>query len=240
MSCSNSLNRLNNSSTNTRREQNKYCAVKSCKYFHGTKEFGVEVHMFRYISKCFKIINVVRIIFYHFNLIHLFRFPKDEILSNEWKKAVGIDINTIVLGRICIEHFKKTHFQRNDKYHVILKPNVIPSVFPNQNELNENSSNNEVEIRLNKECLQCTQKDKSLADIQQKYQDQIKTIETKIITLKSSLKKARNRAYYLDSCNSKLNTAISHLKEDKIIDEKLSKAIEVSSNYFNIRSYCNS
>lgn len=233
MSCSNSLN---NSSTNTRREQNKCCAVKSCKYFHGTKEFGVEVHMFRYIYNTidgFKIINVVRIIFYHFNLIHLFRFPKDEILSNEWKKAVGIDINTIVLGRICIEHFKKTDFQRNDKYHVTLKPNVIPSVFPNQNELNENSSNSEVEIRLNNECLQCTQKDESLAVIQQKYQDQIKTMDSKIITLKSSLKKARNRAYYLDSCNSKLNTAISHLKEEKIIDEKLSKAIEVSSNYCN-------
>lgn len=120
-----------------------------------------------------------------------------------------------------------------------MKKDAIPSIFQNQNEIDSNVIN----VSKKEECPQCIQKDKIISDIQQiqasqeehiqQYQSQIKTLETKMETLKRSLKKARNRAYYLDSCNSKLNNTISFLKEQKLVDEKLLKAIEVRLNHFN-------
>lgn len=157
----------------------------------------------------------------------------------------------MVLGRICIKHFKKTDFKRNDKHHVILKPNAIPSIFQNQNEFHGINTNNEVDqneplqqIELQpEECFQCTQKDEIIAKMEQiqsnkekdmqHNQDHIETLKTEIQTLKLRLKKSLSRAYYLDSCKTKLNTTISLMKDQKLIDEKLLIAIEVGSNHFN-------
>lgn len=41
------MNRLNSNNNS----KNKYCSVRSCEYFHGTKQFDEQVHMFRYAIK---------------------------------------------------------------------------------------------------------------------------------------------------------------------------------------------
>lgn len=45
--------------------------------------------------------------------------------------------------------------------------------------------------------------------------------------LRKKLKSIRDKSYYLESTNAKLKTATSSLKEQKLLNEKLSQALQV-------------
>lgn len=171
-------------------------------------------------------------------------------MATQWKLAIGIDCNKCVKAFVCSEHFCENDFKRKNKSE--LKKGSVPTIFkaieqdnndarePNRptqlNDKIERNGHNEVDDTResidhiehndshqmddfigNVQCTSCNRKDVL-----------IENYERQIEKLKKDLKSARNKAYYLESVKKKLSTILSQMKEDKLIDDKLLKSLEVA------------
>lgn len=173
--------------------------------------------------------------FFHiFHTFSLIRFPTNEITSNEWKSAINAHYpGKIIGGSICFEHFQQSDFKTKNKSQ--LKPGAIPSIFNEENDVNDTEPiNNSHELSGSIEhqnCEECKLKD----DLIEKYRKQVDQLQ-------KSLKKERNKAYYLESTKNKLTAALSELKEKRIVDVQLLNALQVFifSSFMLYFSCCNS
>lgn len=122
-------------------------------------------------------------------------------MKQEWESAIDPrNPNIVVGGMICSMHFQKSDFYGKDKSR--LKPGSTPSVF-HEHQASDN-------------CNECKLK----GELIEKQKEQINC-------LRKRLRKAQNRAFYLNSTKKQLTHTLSELKEQNLIDEKLSKALQV-------------
>lgn len=79
---------------------------------------------------------------------------------------------------------------------------------------NINSTNNQ--IHSTEQCIECVMKDHLLSE-KDEY----------IKVLRKKLRKANAKIWYLEKTKKKLDKAFSELKQQKVLDEKMCKAVEV-------------
>lgn len=141
---------------------------------------------------------------------------------------------------VCFEHFSEDVFKRKDKYKVSLKPDAIPNIF-NQTIQGENESCIDIVESighcgnyLQEDCCQCLQKDQKIATLTERNEklsqinhENMKTIDD----LRKKVKSIRDKSYYLESTNKRLKTATSSMKEQKLLNEKLSQSVQVLNNH---------
>lgn len=188
----------------------------------------------------------MRFLFIFDCLIIRIRFPKDETIAKQWNIAIGIDTNKIARGLVCFEHFEDRHFK--GKKNKILNSDAVPTIFKTQELADSENGNQSAQIAIAKtanlaytiaiatpsstiatadttksahrqivsQCIECDSKDRI-----------IDTKDAQIRILRKSLKEAQKKMWYLEKSKNKLNSALSELREKKVVDENLCKSLEV-------------
>lgn len=184
-----------------------------------------------------------------------FRFPNDDEKNKQWRDALEINVDHRVSGTVCIEHFRETDFKRRDEYHVILKPDAIPSLQAIPDIVNsemhtrgigviaiDECSRMDPETSCNKSsgCKRCKEYVSEMQRMQLNYEFSIQKhkvkeegMEKKIKDLRKRLRKANINAYYLQTVKKKLCQTINELKKANLLNEEDKKALEV-----NFRRFC--
>lgn len=183
------------------------------------------------------------------------RFPKDRKISEKWNLFVGVESDKILNGRLCFEHFESECFERKNKSRLrvgaiptiemansndqiapnssLVSPtvaiassndNIDPPSSPMSSIIEKTNSTDQNAIHSSElsptiaiaQCKECRKKDALINE---------RNIE--IQSLHKSLLKAQKRNWYLESIKRKLNTAFSDLKKQSLVDEELSKSLEV-------------
>lgn len=143
---------------------------------------------------------------------------------------------------MCFKHFRAEDVKTKGQK-IVLGAGSVPSIFPNENDLKFDDADNSIEEIIIPEskvaCSDCEYKDHLITtykcDIEtqsSEYEERILQLKTQISQLKKNLSKARSKVYLLESMKTKLKKVIKEMKEQKLIDSRLQRELEVNRNIF--------
>lgn len=165
-----------------------------------------------------------------------FRFPRDTELAIKWKRKLGFDGNKPVSGMICIDHFNKSDLKlitRGNLQRNVLKVGAVPNVSSEQSQhsshnlpIQSTSSDDHHEL-LKDANIQISNLTRALTEQKQSYENRIHSLSIQNQDLKKKLANSRSKTYRLTQTKSELLTKITQLKEQSILSEKFTNALEV-------------
>lgn len=132
-------------------------------------------------------------------------------------------------GSVCSKHFRDEDIKKKGQK-IILNAGSVPSIFPNEEELNFDDEGTIEEIIMpasEVRCPDCELRDQNMKT-NQTAEEQILQLETENLKLKKDLSKARSKIYYMESIKIKLKNTIKEMKKQKLIDSKIQRGKEVN------------
>lgn len=185
------------------------------------------------------------------------RFPKDQAIAKKWNIALGLEVNKIVHGHVCCEHFNENDFKRKNKTN--LRSDAIPTIIVEKEALKpiETIEPTPVPISIHSppdahRTFDTVDSNLSeaiaMVEISHSQHDQhgpitqcqtckecvkkdylIDLQKMKIHDLQIKLKKSNSKIWHLESMKRKLDAAFLKLKKEELLNEELCTALQVKN-----------